>query len=281
MFSPVHVAIYWLALPIPNSSASSPVAYETHISPAAVYFTVILTQVLLSAQVIWFKTAFMQQAKDQSVISKEVMHEYDHKYVHPRLNQLKRDVSVQCDIEGGRNDFVQAFTPQFAREGFRTFANPNYADFTGQSSGGDSWMPPRPHWSTPVASTASRPTTPFAQNIRQPVFERASSRPTMSTTGIQADENTSIALADRDREGERTTRERPRSTGVGADFEAQQRQQRRMGTEGMVDWSRHNSRGLSPSKMSTPLKKGSKIRGSTYAESLGTPLGTPVKRRQF
>ena len=143
MFSPVHVAIYWLSLPI----LASP---DTHTSPAAVYFTVILTQALLTAQLLWVKVAFVQQAKDQRYVNKEVMHEYDTKYVQPRLNTRRRDVGVQVDAAAG--SAVQIFTPHMSREGWRTNPNPNYADLTG-----DVPRSARPAYGTPAIAPSGAP----------------------------------------------------------------------------------------------------------------------------
>ena len=260
MFSPVHVAIYWLSLPI----LASP---DTHTSPAAVYFTVILTQALLTAQLLWVKVAFVQQAKDQRYVNKEVMHEYDTKYVQPRLNTRRRDVGVQVDAAAG--SAVQIFTPHMSREGWRTNPNPNYADLTG-----DVPRSARPAYGTPAIAP-----------IRRPVFERtpaAEQRRTMVSTGAQAAADDDFAAplgVSTGNERGRAVRERAYSSRASVDPEPLVA--RRMGTEGLVDWSRQNSRGLSPSKMSTPLKRGGTVRGSTYAESLGAPLGTPSRRRQF
>ncbi|KAI5854293.1 hypothetical protein BZA05DRAFT_393769 [Tricharina praecox] len=266
--SPVHVAIYFLALPI-TSHPTGGLGGST--SSAAVYFTVLLTQILLSLQIIFLKSWFVQQAWDQKVISKEVMHEYDAKYVHPRLNVIKRDVAVQCTLstqtDSGNEPEVSVYTPQFNRSGFKIYANPNYSDLTVQTPA----PPPFARSSqnagnTPgIFSRGATPMQPMAGRIRQPQFDRALANTSRRT-----------AAADEDRERENRSRRRETTAHAGYDQPA-----RRMGTEGMVDWSRQNSRGLSPSKMSTPLKKGSSIRGSTYAESLGTPLGTPVRRRQF
>lgn len=217
------------------------------------------------------------------IINKEVLHEYDTKFVQPRLNVRKRDAAVQCSrFETGNPDSVDFYTPAFDRQAFHTAPNPNYARLTWQSGTGlgdrsDRSIPPdsirRP--STNVfsngLSTTRRTTlgpngaeTPLIARtkMRQPQFER-------STT------NAGAAL------GRGTT-----STATGPDDYTDDRGRNTMrmstpnvGTTGLVNWNREQNRGLSPSKASTPLKGGRLIRASSYAESLGTPLGTPRHRR--
>ena len=271
LFSPVHVAIYFLSLPLNSMVAGSPiVGYEGSTSPTAVYFTVIMSQVLLSLQIIFIKSSFIQQRQDHKVIGSQVMHEYDQKYVHPRLNVIKRDVAIQCDSPGDSDD-VEVYTPQFNRVGFKTYANPSYSSFTTQrqpSGLGNASRPVTRESSFSSTPSASRTGTPLQmQRIRQPMFDRANGSgrtPLDNAGGVRG-------------------RERYFGGGSGSENAGYDQPTRRMGmgmgTDGLVDWSRQNSRGLSPSKMSTPLKKGSTIRGSTYAESLGTPLGTPRRRQ--
>lgn len=302
IFSPVHVAIYFLSLPVrsgPALRSGSPLLEIGTQSSAAVYFTVILTQILLSVQIICLKSWFVQQAHDLRIISKEVMHEYDQKYVHPRLNVIKRDVAIQCST-GTSTDFdVQIYTPTFNRAGFKTFANPNYAELTMQTPVMQTGM-------GHLARSTGFPSTPNTTQFQQPMpvrrlqFNVGESRATSNrrSTMSSSSSSTSAPTSTDEDIGRRIKRESSyggregihsgydqtvrRTTTQSVDPTAyEQPRQPRMGTEGLVDWSRNNSRGLSPSKMSTPLRKGSTIRGSTYAESLGTPLGTPVRRRQF
>lgn len=293
IFSPVHVAIYFLSLPIASNRVSrSPlIGYESGVNAATVYLTVILTQIILSLQIIFLKSQFIQQTHDHAIINKEVMHEYDAKYVHPRLNVLKRDVAVQCaDDRTGERASAQVYTPQSNRAGFKTYANPNYAELTMQSQ-----LPPGSATRSPglggfsghsgFAPASSTPSMP-PQRIKGPRFEtvrrnRSSSDwgSLSSTAGTQTFQNGNDSLDTTERLRERRReRERERTNGD-IDYEPHLTSRLRMGTEGLVDWSRQNSRSLTPSKMTTPLTRGSTIRGSTYAESLGTPLGTPIRRR--
>ena len=125
--SPGHVLIYWLLLPIastdprPIMTVASTVAFAT----------------LLSIQLSLLRSNFSQQSKDASVIHKEVLNEYDTKFVHPRTQHLMRDVGTQFssrkhrhsrsytdDSEDGDADL---YTPTFViNKGFHTRPNPSY-----------------------------------------------------------------------------------------------------------------------------------------------------------
>lgn len=115
-FSPIHVLIYWLSLPIPADATS----------PTSVYITVIVTILFVSAQNTYLTKAFLQQSKDDALIHREVFHEYDTKYVGPRLNKIYRDVSTSTEA-GGQ---VDAYVPQTLRSPFTISANPAYRSYT-------------------------------------------------------------------------------------------------------------------------------------------------------
>jgi len=67
--------------------------------------------------------------KDRAVVQREVLREYDSKYVHPRLNILKRDVATQT-MDDHFEASVDVYTPQFNRQGFVTHPNPSYSGYT-------------------------------------------------------------------------------------------------------------------------------------------------------
>lgn len=76
---------------------------------------------------------FSQQAKDSALVHKEVLNEYDAKFVHPRIQPLMRDVGTQFSghpADSGSDDKynkVDVFTPTHViRRGFTTSPNPNY-----------------------------------------------------------------------------------------------------------------------------------------------------------
>ena len=129
LFSPGHVLMYWLFLPTALSD----------IRPSTTIIATILLAALLSAQLLLLQTKYSQQSKDASLINKEVMNEYDIKFVHPRTQPLMRDVGTQFSSLGHRkgvlsdhkdeNDAVDLYPPTFIiNRGFHTRPNPNYAN---------------------------------------------------------------------------------------------------------------------------------------------------------
>lgn len=123
LFSPGHVLVYWLFLPTLSSDSR----------PSVTIFTTLVLEVLMTGQLLLLQTNFSQQEKDTSIIQKEVMSEYDIKFVHPRLNPVMRDVGTQFSGSGteaktGREEEIEIYTPSVVlKKGFRTNPNPNYA----------------------------------------------------------------------------------------------------------------------------------------------------------
>lgn len=127
LFSPGHILVYWLFLP---TSLSDP-------RPSMTVVTTIILAALLSAQLLLLQSNFSQQSKDTSVIHKEVLNEYDTKFVHPRTQPLMRDVGTQYnstststeDLSSYEDDsnIVETYTPKvIVNKGFHTRPNPNY-----------------------------------------------------------------------------------------------------------------------------------------------------------
>ena len=119
LFSPGHVLVYMLFLPT-----------EPHDPrPSTTVLTTFVLGVLLSVQLLMLQASYSQQTKDTAVIHKEVLHEYDVKYVHPRTNIPVRDVGTQYDARSGRqNSNVDTYVPTaITNRGFWTNPNPNYA----------------------------------------------------------------------------------------------------------------------------------------------------------
>jgi len=111
VFSPGHVLVYWLFLPIGSLDTQ----------PSVTVFTTLLLQAVLSAQIVIGKSLFTQQAKDHAIIQKEVFHEYDSQYVHPRMHPVVRDVGTQVSEQQPPNarEFVEVGTPTtFINAGF-------------------------------------------------------------------------------------------------------------------------------------------------------------------
>ena len=115
LFSPGHVLVYMMFLPLATRDPR----------PSVTVFNCLVLQVILSVQLLMFQARFSQQNKDTAIIQKEVMHEYDTKFVHPRLYPTVRDVATQLSDHDAA---VEIGTPTVQlRRGFRTRPNANYA----------------------------------------------------------------------------------------------------------------------------------------------------------
>ncbi|KAH7375166.1 hypothetical protein B0T11DRAFT_234630 [Plectosphaerella cucumerina] len=119
LFSPGHVLVYMLFLPLESLDSR----------PSVTVAKAIVLQLILSAQLLLLQARFSQQIKDTSIIHKEVLHEYDTKFVHPRLHPVVRDVGTQVcsDEDRTERDFVELGTPTTViKKEFHTHPNPNY-----------------------------------------------------------------------------------------------------------------------------------------------------------
>ncbi|RDA95243.1 hypothetical protein CP533_1824 [Ophiocordyceps camponoti-saundersi (nom. inval.)] len=117
-FSPGHVLVYWLFLPLAPLDPR----------PSMTVFNSLVMQVVLSVQMLLLCARFSQQAKDNNIIQKEVMREYDAKFVHPRLYPVVRDVGTQASEDEAVETpgLVQLGTPTtLLRRGFKTHGNPH------------------------------------------------------------------------------------------------------------------------------------------------------------
>ncbi|KAF4977066.1 hypothetical protein FZEAL_6344 [Fusarium zealandicum] len=117
LFGPGHVLVYMFFLPLASLDPR----------PSMTVFNTLLLQIIISGQLLFFCSRFKQQAKDMAVIQKEVMREYDDKFVHPRVHPVVRDVGTQfCEDQPGEYQaFVQAGTPNTQiRRSFQVHANP-------------------------------------------------------------------------------------------------------------------------------------------------------------
>ncbi|KAH1745299.1 hypothetical protein KXW40_007814 [Aspergillus fumigatus] len=185
LFSPGHVLVYWVFLP---TQLSDP-------RPSVTIVTTIFITTLLSVQMSFLSSSFTQQAKDSMVVHKEVLNEYDTKFVHPRTQPVMRDVGTQFSDPNtsqpgsdAKYNKVDTFTPtRVIHRGFKTSPNPNYVSFVDPEGA----SPRRQTFTTPNAShnytslqTPShlRDASPVVRgpvaSIRQPHF-----RPTPSATG--------------------------------------------------------------------------------------------------
>jgi hypothetical protein len=171
-FSPGHVLVYWLFLPTLPSDPR----------PSVTIATAMFVALLLSLQLTFLQSSYSAQVKDSAFISKEVLHEYDTKYVRPRTQPLYRDVgtqfSEQASYSAAREEQynkVDNFAPMVViNRGFNPKPNPNYAQHTdpdGTSSNSNlRYRPSTPDFRSPVhvvqPISVARPLTA----IRQPNF---------------------------------------------------------------------------------------------------------------
>ena len=136
----------------------------------------------MSSQLLLLQTSFSQQEKDSAIIHKEVMSEYDIKYVHPRLNPLVRDVGTQYFESDEDGDKVDVYTPTVVlkRGVFKINPNPNYAKHVDPENKSEitsrTFSPPVGGY-TPSAYQSREP-TPFTgitprTAIRQPQFRQS------------------------------------------------------------------------------------------------------------
>lgn len=119
LFSPGHVLVYWLFLPLRPLDPRPSVTVVTTISVVALFSISLLT----------LQSFFTQQARDTALVHKEVANEYDAKFVHPTLNKPVRDVGTQMIPAKYAKSIpeVQTYTPTtYVNRGFQVSPNPNY-----------------------------------------------------------------------------------------------------------------------------------------------------------
>ena len=168
MFSPGHVLVYWFFLPVPPQDPR----------PSTTVFLTILLATLLSVQLSFLQSSFSQQSKDSSLIHKEVMNEYDTKYVHPRTQPLMRDVGTQLSEQSSRSgeNTVDTYTPVIVvNRGFRTAPNPSYISHVDPTGSRDSSTPPRTLPATGVNSAYQTPSAQFRE-LSSPLQPRTALR---------------------------------------------------------------------------------------------------------
>jgi len=132
LFSPLHVVFYYLNLPVAPLDPR----------PSVKVTSTIFIGAILSLQLWWLRSAFTQQTKDNAIISRSVLHEYDSKFVHPALQKPCRDVGIQTISRKhgrdssvgvkGSSDYLASeivtYTPTTViNRTFRTNPNVNYA----------------------------------------------------------------------------------------------------------------------------------------------------------
>ncbi|KAF9632448.1 hypothetical protein BFW01_g3310 [Lasiodiplodia theobromae] len=181
LFSPGHVLVYWLFLPLASLDPR----------PSVTVVTTMVLGVLMTTQLHLFQSFFSQQTKDAALIHREVLHEYDTKFVHPNLNKPVRNVGTQTPDEESKAKVtreVDTYTPTTViNRGFRTNPNPAYSaqydpdnNLHSEQRASRSTMP-NP-FITPRVASAQGPTGSIrgspgghrASTMRQPVFRATS-----------------------------------------------------------------------------------------------------------
>lgn len=185
LFSPGHLLVYWNFVP---TQLSDP-------RPSVTIVACVFLTTLLSVQMSFLCSFFTRQAKDSTLVHKEVLKEYDTKYVHPRTQPLMRDVGAQfseadATQSGADSKYnkVDTFTPTFIiKRGFKTNPNPNYVkhvDPEGQSTRRDPFgSPDLFHQHAPMQTPShlhdgSPSLRSQGISVRQPQF-----RPTSTSAG--------------------------------------------------------------------------------------------------
>lgn len=175
-FSPAHVILYWMLLPVLPSDPR----------PSVTIVITMLVALLLTWQLSILQGSFSQQTKDTALISKEVMHEYDTKFVHPRTQPLYRDVGTQYSEHASHNavrdakyNTVDTYRPMIVvNRGFKPNPNPNYSPHTDPDNLG-----PRP---SPLRQTSANAAyVSGAQVLRTPAHLRDASSPLRPATAIR------------------------------------------------------------------------------------------------
>ncbi|KAL8651420.1 MAG: hypothetical protein Q9210_003262 [Variospora velana] len=179
LFSPGHVALYWLFLP---TAITDP-------RPSTTVVTTIVLSALLSTQLTMLQWSFSQQAKDSTVVHKEVLNEYDAKFVHPRTRPLVRDVGTQYSSHGtstgrGCPNMVETHTPSIViNRGFHTRPSPNYVKHVDPDASRST--PSRGYYANDLTTVHTTPlysqdmSSPFKPTtaIRQPQFSHSNAAP--------------------------------------------------------------------------------------------------------
>ncbi|KFY08984.1 hypothetical protein V492_05727 [Pseudogymnoascus sp. VKM F-4246] len=213
LFSPGHAVVYWLLLPVAGDAR-----------PSLTVVTALVLQALLSVQMGVLVQNFQQKEKDGRVIHKEVLNEYDTKFVHPTLHPVVRDVGTQISTSiapppATTSTSTGTDAPDFdpdastisitaeeitthapttiLRRGFKINPNPNYAAHISPHAPSavpsrTSLPPSTPH--TPVGQTAYQPTPASQQQVvyqqpqfqqqQQPQVQRRDSTPLRATPGV-------------------------------------------------------------------------------------------------
>lgn len=175
IFSPLHVLIYLFELPLTSLDAR----------PSVTLFKCLVLQAGLSGMLLLLHSKNEQKAKDTAIIQKEVLHEYDTKYVHPRLHPVVRDVSIQTDMatsteEDDESSILSGTPTTIIRRTFQTHPNPNYLKHIDPGSGDtgaqlarrESPRPPTHHYPKHTPLAKPRQSEPLS-SMRPPTSRKS------------------------------------------------------------------------------------------------------------
>ena len=173
-FSPGQVLVYCLFLP---TAPQDP-------RPSITIIRTILLAGLFSIHLIFLQAFFSQQSKDASVVHREVLNEYDTKFVHPRTRPQVRDVGTQHSTIPTNEKHsphleqqtraVDTYTPTIlVNRGFQIRPNPNYARHMDAES------------STTSISPSKWPSISKSQPLKTPSSFRDGSSPLRNNTPIR------------------------------------------------------------------------------------------------
>ena len=185
LFSPGHAVVYWFFLP---SSPQDP-------RPSTTVATTITLIALLSIQLSILQNNFSQQAKDSTVIHKEVLHEYDVKYVQPLAKPLVRDVGTQFSSSHhssrghspleSKSNSVDTYVPVFVvNRGYKTRPNPNYVDHFDPDGARLRTTTPSRNLQTGVIPTFQTPV--HLRDVSSPIQPRTAIRQPQTRTNADA-----------------------------------------------------------------------------------------------
>ncbi|KAI1386337.1 uncharacterized protein F4822DRAFT_409691 [Hypoxylon trugodes] len=171
LFSPGHVLVYMLFLPLA----------PLDVRPSVTVFNCIVLQCILSGQLLLLQSRFTQQNKDTAIIQKEVMHEYDTKFVHPRLYPTVRDASTQISQNEDGDDLdedIQVGMPAVQlKRGFKTRPNPNYIKHIDPDRGRSTYTNSGHSSGLFTPPVSNRHTDPYGSELRGRTSMVASTKP--------------------------------------------------------------------------------------------------------
>lgn len=184
LFSPGHILVYWLFLPL---DALDP-------RPSVTVVKTLLLTALLSVQLSVFHRYFSQQLKDSTIIHQQVQKEHDIKFVRPTIYKPVRDTGTQTVPLGKSHQSFQEvliYTPKtYVNRGFQTNPNPTYSqhyDPDGSDSANGCKRSYRaatsPTFETPSMNGSVGGPSPFAPSVRTSVHQPQFRSPSASLGG--------------------------------------------------------------------------------------------------